>query len=667
MQDSQKQILEKAANTIRGLAMDGTDTANSGHPGLPLGCAEIGAYLYACGMRHNPANPNWLGRDRFILSAGHGSMLLYSLLHLSGYEMSLEDLMSFRQLDSPTPGHPEYGEAPGVETTTGPLGQGFANAAGIALGNKMMAATFGVEEANLLDGKIFVLAGDGCMMEGITNETGSLAAHLQLDNLIVIYDSNDICLDGPTKETFTEDTSARFRALGWAVEQIDGHNLEEIEKAVHAARERKGQPSLIVAKTTIGKGSPHKQGTSDAHGSPLGEEESKLAKQNLGIPDKKFWVPEDVKEFFKNRQPDFEKYETEWQDRFDKWAQANPEKAEMWVRFENQTLPEDIDEQIRGIEMKPKLAGRKASQGVLQKLHDLVPFLLGGSADLSVSDSTMMKGSGICSANDYSQRNIKFGVREHCMGAMTSGLALQGMTLPFCGTFLTFSDYMRNSIRLACLMGLRVVYQFTHDSILLGEDGPTHQPVEHIPSLRVIPNLTVFRPADTNEVKAAWSWILRKADGPALLALSRQGLPDLPETNVPTDEGVGRGAYILRKGSNPDQIDYCLLATGSEVSLALEVADKLTEDGKSVRVVSFPSWEIFDEQDKAYQDSVLGGKVKQYWSIEAAAEQGWHKYIGRDGHTVAMHSFGASAPGKTVADHFGFTADKILALMKKEA
>ena len=662
MLDQEKQMLRKMANTIRALAMDAVDKANSGHPGLPLGCAEIAAYLYGKDLAHNPANPKWINRDRFVLSAGHGSMLLYASLHLSGYAVSLDDIRNFRQLHSITPGHPEFGLTPGVETTSGPLGQGFANAVGMALANKMTSRLLGMEKEGLLDAKVFVLCGDGCLMEGVSNEAASLAGHLKLDNLIAIYDSNNICLDGPTSECFSEDTAGRFKALGWSVKTIDGHNLDEIERALRAARRKNGQPSLIVARTVIGKGSPNKQGKSAAHGSPLGPEETKLTKENLGLPPEAFHVPEDLRAWLDARKKKLAGLEKTWNRKFKAWAAAHPDKAAFWQVFAEGSLPGGLDEQLRNLETKPNQSGRAASNSILQKIHDWVPYLVGGSADLSCSDLTMMKGSGIVAPGNYAARNIKFGVREFAMGAICSGIALQGMLRPFCGTFLVFSDYMRNAIRLAALMKLPVIYQFTHDSIWVGEDGPTHQPVEQVPSLRAIPGLTVFRPADTNEVKAAWSWALRKAKGPVVLALTRQNLKDLAEADVPTDEGVGRGAYVIKRESNPGSIDHCILATGSEVALALEVAARLDEQGKSVRVVSCPSLEIFDAQDKAYRDSVLpaGATVRQYWSIEAQVEQGWHKYIGRDGHAFAMRGFGASAPGKACAEEFGFTAGQIL-------
>jgi transketolase len=662
------QLFTQIANTIRGLSTDAIDAANSGHPGLPLGCADIAAVLFGSELRHNPANPDWLGRDRFVLSAGHGSMLLYSALHVSGYALPLEDLKKFRQLNSLTPGHPEYRHTAGVETTTGPLGQGFANGAGLALAQKMAAAQLKAE--NLLTGKIFVLCGDGCMMEGISNEAASVAGHLKLDNLVVIYDSNDICLDGGTKECFTEDVEMRFKALNWNVTTIDGHDFNAIEAALQAARTRTGQPSLIVAKTIIGKGSPSKQGTHKVHGSPLGAEESKKAKEALGLGDGHFVVPAEVTAYFEAQKAKWAAAEAEWNKAKDAWAAANPAEAAKWEAMVNKTLPADFDAQVRAIEIPANSAGRQASSVALQKLHDLLPFLVGGSADLSCSDLTFMKNGGVVQSENYAGRNIKFGVREFGMSAMCNGIALQNFFVPFCGTFLTFSDYMRNAIRVASLMKIPVFYQFTHDSIFVGEDGPTHQPVEHIPALRLIPGVTVFRPADNNEVKAAWSWAVRNAKGPVAFCLTRQNLNDIPAAAaIATDEGVGRGAYIVKQESNSAAIDYVILSTGSEVNLALEVAAKLDAQGKSVRVVSMPSMELFDAQSKEYRDSILAlnTKVGQYWAIEAQREPKWYQYVGRDGHIVMMNSFGTSAPAKECAKVFGFTADQILDRMSKEA
>lgn len=655
-----KDILEKIALAVRSLSIDAVEAAGCGHPGLPLGCAEIGAALYGHVMTYNPANPNWINRDRFVLSAGHGSMLLYSLLHLSGYDVSLAEVRNFRQLHSKTPGHPEYRETPGVETTTGPLGQGFATAVGMALGQKITAARLGPEGARLLDGHVYVLASDGCIMEGVTSEASSLAGHLQLDNLIVIYDSNDVCLDGDTKECFSEDTALRYQAYGWHVQTIDGHDMDAVVSSLQKAQETKGRPSLIVAKTVIGKGAPTVQGTSEVHGKALGAEEARLTKEALGIPtDQPFFIPKEVTAFFKNKQAELARTEAEWQARFKTWAVANKDKAVLFEQLKHHTLPADLDEKLRALPVKENLATRSSSSAVIQALHDLVPAVVGGSADLSCSDNTMMKAGGIVKPGDFNARNIKYGVREFAMAAISSGMALYGTALPFCGTFLTFSDYMRNAVRLAALMKLPVIYQFTHDSILLGEDGPTHQPVEHLAALRAMPGLTVIRPADETEVKAAWAIALRR-QAPVALILTRQKIASSGLTRY---EQVQKGAYVL-EAETGSSMDVCLLASGSEVGLALGVAAALKGEGYSVRVVSFPSFELFDEQPKAYRDEVLGHSAGLYCSIEAQSSFGWHKYVGRDGLTISQDSFGLSAPDKDLAEHFGFTINRILDRVK---
>jgi len=635
--------------------MDAVEQAGCGHPGLPLGCAEIGAYLFAKALRYNPRNPKWINRDRFILSAGHGSMLLYTLLHLSGYDVPLESLKRFRQLNSPTAGHPEYGELPGIETTTGPLGQGLATATGMALGHKIMESTFDVANEGLLDAQIYCLASDGDIMEGISSEAGSLAGHLKLDNFIVFYDSNDVCLDGPTNECLSEDTAKRYEAYGWHVQTIDGHDFDDIDKAVSQAQSTMGQPSLIIAKTTIGKGSPNLAGTSEIHGKAMGNEEVKLTKEHWGIPlDPPFYIPESVSTFFKKHRDLCQQTEDSWQARFDSWAKAHPETAKKWVQHVTKSLPENIDQIIAATEIPENVATRQSSNAVLQTLHKHIPFLIGGSGDLSCSDSTMMTQSACIRPGNFSGRNIKYGVREFSMGAINSGLALQGMILPFCGTFLMFSDYMRNAIRLASLMKLHVIYQFTHDSILLGEDGPTHQPVEHLASLRAMPNLIVIRPGDATEVKGAWA-ITLKQNRPVALILSRQKVQDLAETNF---KSVERGGYILKKETT-DPLQYCLLATGSELGLAMSVGKALEEKGLSVRVVSIPSFELFNEQPEQYRSRVLGN-AKTMVSIEAQSSFGWHRYIGREGVTISVDTFGKSAPYSDITRDFGFTTDAIL-------
>lgn len=652
-----KHLLTKTANAIRVLSMDAVQKADSGHPGLPMGCAEIGAYLYGCGMRYNPKNPKWLNRDRFILSAGHGSMLIYSCLHISGYDVSLDDIQQFRQLHSCTPGHPESFETPGVETTTGPLGQGLGNAVGTALGLKMLGARFNTETNPIIDGKVFVLMGDGCAMEGVAAEVSSLAGHLQLDNLIVIYDANHVTLDGPLSESSTENTKMRYQAYGWDVYEMDGHDLDAIHSTLTHVRETQTRPCLIIATTVIGKGSPNKAGSSKAHGSPLGADEIKATKIALGLSEESFFVPPSVRDFFKKKLTASIELEQNWKNTFDAWARENPQLLTVFEFMLNRKLPADLEEKLKAVSIPGSVAGRKASQDVINALADMLPQLYGGSADLSCSDLTMIKKFPLVTPGAFKGRNIKYGVREFGMATMATGLAQTGMISPFIGTFLTFSDYMRNAIRLCALMKEHVIYQFTHDSIFLGEDGPTHQPVEHFAALRAIPQLNVIRPADANEVKMAWVAALRY-EGPTALILSRQNLPELSQTNVPYSVGMGRGAYIVkREKSKPD---YTLVATGSELALALDVASALEKIGKSVRVISMPCWEIFEQQSPEYKSSIFGGDIGRRVSIEAGISQGWHKYIGSDGIAICIDGYGASAPYRMLTTEFGFNVDSIL-------
>ena len=652
-----KQTLAKAALAIRILSMDAVQKADSGHPGLPLGCAEIGAYLWGCALRYNPKDPNWFNRDRFVLSAGHGSMLLYSCLHLSGYDLSLEDIKHFRQLHSKTPGHPESLDTPGVETTTGPLGQGFANAVGQALGMKILGAKFNTEKYKIVDNKIFVLMGDGCIMEGVTSEASALAGHLRLDNLIAIYDANHVTLDGPLSESCSENTKMRYQAYGWEVFEVDGNDLDAVHAVISKAKTNQDRPRMIIATTIIGKGSPNKAGTFKVHGSPLGPEEVRATKIALGAPEEPFFVPQSVYDFFKKKLIQDAAQQEEWKRMFDSWAKENPEKLKDFETMSHHRLPADLEEKLKALKIASPIAGRKASQDTVNFLIEFLPQLYGGSADLSVSDLTMMKKYPVIAPGEFNGRNIKFGVREFAMAAAATGLSETGLITPFIGTFLTFSDYMRNAIRLAALMKAHVIYQFTHDSIFLGEDGPTHQSVEHFAALRAIPQLNVFRPADANEVKMSWIGALH-SEGPAALILSRQNLPELSQTAVPYSEGVGRGAYILRKESKKP--DYMLVATGSEVHLALDVADALEKLGKSVRVVSMPCWELFEKQNPEYKESIFGGDLGHRVSIEAGVELGWHKYIGMSGTAICMEGFGASAPARDLAVEFGFTLDSIL-------
>lgn len=652
-----KDMLGKIANTIRQLAMDANQKANSGHPGLPLGCAEIGAYLWGLGMRFNPKDPLWLGRDHFILSAGHGCLLQYACLHLAGYDLSLDELKNFRQLHSKTPGHPEKLDTAGIETTTGPLGQGFGNAAGTALGLKLLADKFNTEKVELFDNKVIALAGDGCIMEGISSEVSSLSGHLKLDNLIVFYDSNNVCLDGPLAETCSEDTLARYKAYGWDVFEIDGHDLDAIHRTFSQIRHHQERPTLILAHTIIGKGAPNKAGTHKAHGSPLGEEEVRAAKAALGLPDEEFYIPQAVINYFENRQKHSEKLEAEWNSQYESWAQDHPEKADEFRLMLEKKIPDNIEEQLNKLEIKTPFPGRKASQAVAQFLGNELPFLYGGSADLSCSDMTMMSQFPVVAPGIFTGRNIKFGVREFGMGTMAVGLEQTQMILPYVGTFLTFSDYMRNALRLAALQKSHVIYQMTHDSVFLGEDGPTHQPVEHYAALRAIPNLHFIRPAGNHEVKMAWIAALRY-QGPTVLALTRQNIPDMPETVVPFAEGLGRGAYIVKKETSTPS--YTLIATGSELSLALDTARELEKRGHATRVISMPCWKLFEAQSDAYKKQIFGGDIGKRVVIEAGIEQGWHKYIGSDGIAICMEGFGASAPYRDIVEEFGFSVDAIL-------
>jgi transketolase len=652
-----KQMLGKIANAIREISMDAVQKANSGHPGMPMGCAEIGAYLWGCVLRYNPKNPNWFNRDRFILSAGHGSMFLYSVLHLAGYNLSIDDIKHFRQLHSKTPGHPEESETEGVETTTGPLGQGVGNGVGQALGMKLLAARFNTKEHKIVDNKIFVLMSDGCVMEGAVSEVSSLAGHWGLDNLIVLYDSNHISLDGPLSECCSEDTKMRYKAYGWDVYEVDGHDLDAIHQVITHVRETQERPTLIVCNTIIGKGSPNKAGTNKAHGSPLGEDEVRATKEALGLSLEPFYVPQIVYDFFQNKIKQDGAKETKWKELFSAWAKANPALHEEFQQMDKKHLPADLEEKLKGLSIKNPIAGRNASHAVVQFLGDLLPYLYGGSADLSCSDMTMMTKYPLISKGSFKGRNIKFGVREFGMATIATGLAQTDMIFPYIGTFLTFSDYMRNAVRLCSLMREHVIYQFTHDSVFLGEDGPTHQPIEHYAALRAIPNLQVIRPADTNEVKMAWLAALGY-QGPTALILSRQNLPELPGTNLPFAQGLGKGAYILKK--EKVKPDFMLVATGSEVSLALDVATALEKLGKSVRVISMPCWEIFEKQSADYKASIFGGDLGIRVSIEAGVDQGWHKYVGFDGITISMETYGASAPLKALAEEFGFNVESVL-------
>ncbi len=646
-------------NTIRTLSMDAIQKANSGHPGAPMGLAPAGYVLWTRIMKHNPQNPAWIDRDRFVLSAGHASMLIYSLLYLSGYDLSLEDIKNFRQWDSKTPGHPEFGHTPGVETTTGPLGQGFANAVGMAMAERHLAACFNRPDHEIVDHYTYVICGDGDMMEGVTCEAASLAGHLGLARLICIYDDNQISIEGNTDITFTEDVARRFKAYNWHVLAVDdGNDTEAIFQALTDAKAETERPSLIVLRTQIAYGSPNKQGSADAHGAPLGEEEVCLTKECLGcLPDEKFCVKKEVLEHFEKCIENGKELEIRWQDKFQNFSKTYPELAAQWGDAMSGYLTKGWDAAIP--EFSPAdgpLATRAASGKVLNAIAKNLPTLIGGSADLAPSNKTYLEFSHEFQKGAYDGRNIRFGVREHAMAAIISGMCLHNGLRPYGGTFLVFADYMRPAIRVAALMKLPVIYVFTHDSIAVGEDGPTHQPVEHLASLRAIPGMTVIRPADASETAVAWRQAVQTANGPVALILSRQKLPVLGRNQPEHD--LSKGAYVLADADGKP--DIILMATGSEVHIALEARELLARQGVGVRVVNMPSWELFETTAPEYQDSVLLPDVTARMAVEAGIAMGWERYVGSDGIVIGMAGFGASAPGGTVMEKFGFTAENIV-------
>ena len=649
-------------NTIRMLAVDAVQKANSGHPGMPMGAAAMAYVLWPRFLKHNPKNPHWPDRDRFVLSAGHGSMLLYSLLYLSGYDLSLEDLKSFRQWGSKTPGHPEYGHTPGVETTTGPLGQGFANGVGLAMAERFLAARYNRPDFSIVDHYTYAIVSDGDLMEGVSHEAASLAGHLKLGKLIYLYDDNHISIEGSTDLAFTEDRLARFSAYGWQVQQVeDGNDLKAIDQAIRQAQAETARPSLISVRSCIGCGSPNKQDTSGVHGEPLGQDEIRLTKENLGWPlEPAFHVPEEALALFRQAVTAGEKKEREWKTLFASYEKAYPEAAEEFNRIMAGKLPEGWDEAIPTFPADPKgTASRVASGTVLNALAARVPHLLGGSADLAPSNKTMIKGSKDFAPENYAGRNIHFGVREHGMGSIMNGLALHGGIIPYGGTFLIFSDYMRPPIRLAAMMGLKVIYVFTHDSIGLGEDGPTHQPIEQLAALRAIPNLTVIRPADANETAEAWRTALQIEEGPVALILTRQNLPTLDRDLMTPADNLAYGAYVLQKILD-NQPAVLLLASGSEVSIALEAGKRLEEKGVCSWIISLPSWELFEKQPREYRDRVLPPEVKTRVAIEAGRTMGWHRYVGDQGAVIGLDHFGASAPYQTLYEKFGLTVDHMV-------
>jgi len=656
---------ELCIQTIRFLSVEAIQKASSGHPGMPMGMAPAAYVLWTRHLRCNPANPRWHNRDRFVLSAGHGSMLLYSLLYLCGYDVSLEELKNFRQWASKTPGHPEYHTDCGIEVTTGPLGQGISNAVGMAIAEKFLAGYFNRNGFPVIDYKIYTIAGDGDLEEGVSSEASSLAGHLGLDNLIVIYDDNHITIDGDTKLTFTEDTAKRYEAYGWNVQVVagDGNDMAAFEKALEAAKKQKARPSIIKLRTHIAYGSPNLQDTEKAHGSPLGDDEIKLIKENFGWdPEKTFYVPEEVLAHMRKAIDKGKQAEAAWNKMFTDYAKAHPDLARQLRDAPAGKLPVALDDILPKFEAGSSIATRKASQTTLNAVMPNLPLVLGGSADLTPSNNTKFAGAQDFQKGNYNGRYIHYGVREHAMAAIMNGISVSGLARAYGGTFLVFSDYMRPAIRVAAMSKYPTIFVFTHDSIGLGEDGPTHQPVEQLASLRAIPNLIVLRPADANETAQAWKFALQYRDGPVAILLTRQGLPVLDQDKYGSASGVSKGAYILLGADKPDVL---LLATGSEVSIALDAAEKLTAEGISARVVSMPCWELFEKQDEKYRNSVLPPSVTARVGVEAGVQQGWNKWLGDNGIFIGMSSFGASAPGKVCFEKFGITVENVVEAAKK--
>ena len=648
---------ELAVNTIRALAMDAVQKAKSGHPGAPMGMADLAFVLWTQFLRHSPSDPHWANRDRFVLSAGHASMLLYSLLHLFGYPISLDDLQLFRQWESCTPGHPEYSPHLGVETTTGPLGQGFANGVGMALAERMLAADFNREGEAIVDHHTYGIVSDGDLMEGVSHEAASLAGHLRLGRLIYLYDDNHITIEGNTDLAFSEDVERRFQGYGWHVQRIDGHHRPAICKAIRAARKDGSRPSLIICRTHIAKGSPNKQDTAAAHGEPLGEDEVKATKQALDFPlEPAFLVPDVVREIFASRRKTLDQEAAAWRERFARWQQTHPELGRQWQARMERPLPPGLAERLPRFDPGQAMATRNASGAALQVLSAELPGLVGGSADLAPSTKTLIGKAQDVQHDSYSGRNLRFGVREHAMGGMLNGISLHGGFIPYGGTFLVFADYMRPAMRLAAMMKQQVIYVFTHDSVFVGEDGPTHQPVEQLMSLRAIPNLTVIRPADAQETGVAWLLALERQQGPTALLLSRQNLPVLDRAELAPAEMLRRGGYVLSDVPNAELI---LLASGSEVHLVLEAARLLSQEGGRVRVVNMASWELFDEQPEEYREAVLLPSVHKRLAVEAGVTSGWHRYVGDHGVVHGIDRFGASAPWKVIAEKLGFTPETI--------
>ncbi len=655
------------ANAIRALSMDAVEKAASGHPGMPMGMADIAEVLWNDHLNHNPSNPKWWNRDRFVLSNGHGSMLLYSLLHLTGYDLSIDDLTNFRQMHSKTAGHPEYLETPGVETTTGPLGQGLANAVGMALAERVLADRFNQEDFSIVDHRTYAFIGDGCLMEGISHEVCSLAGTLRLGKLIVLYDDNGISIDGDVENWFTDDTSKRFEAYGWQViRNVDGHDAEEINTAIATAKEDISRPSIICCRTTIGYGSPNKQGKSSSHGAPLGKSEIQLARENLDWPYPAFEIPDELYSAW-NACDRGQAKDTAWSESFERYKQAHPLLAEEFERRMRGDLPEffqlQADKYIAQLQAEASsVASRKASQNCLNAYGPMLPELIGGSADLAGSNNTIWSGSQDVNKQDRDGNYIYFGVREFGMSAIQNGLALHGGFIPYGATFLVFSDYSRNALRMSALIPTRAIHVFTHDSIGLGEDGPTHQPIEHLASLRLIPNMSLWRPCDCVESAVAWKAAIERHDGPSALIFTRQTVAHQQRT-VDQVSAIKKGGYVLRREQG--KLDAIIIATGSEVQLAVDAAIKLSEQGLGVRVVSMPNTNIFDLQDSSYKRLVLGDGDHARVAIEAGVSDCWYKYVGLNGKVIGIDRFGASAPAPQLFEYFGFTVDNLIATINE--
>jgi len=656
-------IDELCINTLRMLSVDMVEKARSGHPGMPMGAAHIAYVLWTRFLRHNPKNPRWLNRDRFILSAGHASALLYSLLYLTGYEITLDDLKNFRQWGSITPGHPEYRITPGVETTTGPLGQGLANAVGMAIAQHFLAAHFNKPDIKIIDHHIYALVSDGDLMEGISHEAASLAGHLRLGSLIFLYDNNKISIEGSTDLTFTEDVLKRFESYGWHVQEVEEVNdLDAIHKAIENAI-RDPRPSFISIRTIIGYGSPRKQGTSKAHGEPLGTEEVEWTKKHLGWPPKEFYIPEEALSYFRKAIERGKKLEEEWNRKYQDYKKKYPEDAERLEKMFRRELPEGWDRDLPEFEPdKEGMPTRAASGKILNILASRIPNIIGGSADLGPSNKTLLLEEGDFQAGSYKERNLRFGVREHGMAAILNGMALYDGLIPYGGTFLIFSEYMRPAIRMAAMMKLKVIYVFSHDSIGVGEDGPTHQPIEQLACLRAIPGLTVIRPCDANEVVEAWKCAIEE-DGPVALIFTRQTVPVLDRKDLLPAHNLRKGAYVLKEADKKMRV--VIISTGSEVHPSLEAARILEEKGIGTRVVSMPSWEIFERQDEEYKKSVIPEGIELKVSVEAGVSMGWHKYVGEKGEIIGIDRFGASAPYKVLFEKFGFTGKAIAERIEK--